>query len=404
MKRKKEARFAAKAEQEKAAAEAAAKEQKEQERKQREKEARKKREQQQKEAAAHVAKKQAEKEAAATEGTGAENERIRKLEKMMEEMMKERREDKEKMKELQQELESKGSTAGSQAAAAEEEQEEPKEEATGGTTPAAAAEEEEDPEKGSRGPTGEDNYVKGQGRGQEKGSWFAVYSFQGQRYQWKWCEGTKYWYYYDGPNAVWLRQSKDSKGKEKCEARAKQLDDYVPPPGAPATRRVTTREELRVPDKDGEVVRVTRQSDLANEMQMPRVLRMKHGVKSDDLGDPTIEGLYRMYHDPKCLPIIKKQAAGLLIGLNAYPDDKTNVESAGLIDPDAQQRALSPGLTSIAPTQEINPRYEGDLWKDCVEASSEDRPRRPMDTYDAKMSPDDNERRCCSKGTGSPAC
>ena len=69
--------------------------------------------------------------------------------------------------------------------------------------------------------------MKGQGRGQEKGSWFAVYSFQGKRYQWKWCEGTKFWYYYDGPTAMCLRQSKDPKGREKCETQAKQLDDYV---------------------------------------------------------------------------------------------------------------------------------------------------------------------------------
>ena len=28
-------------------------------------------------------------------------------------------------------------------------------------------------------------------------------------------------------NARWLRQTKDSKGKEKCEAQAKQMDEYV---------------------------------------------------------------------------------------------------------------------------------------------------------------------------------
>ena len=141
--------------------------------------------------------------------------------------MKERKADNPRIEELKQEVESKGSTAGSQAPTADED----KEQATEGTTPAgaAAAEEEEDPERGARGPTGEDNYVKGQGRGQEKGSWFAVYSFQAKRYQWKWCEGTKFWYYYDGPNAVWLKQSKDPEGKEKskCEGQAKQLDDHV---------------------------------------------------------------------------------------------------------------------------------------------------------------------------------
>ena len=127
------------------------------------------------------------------------------------------------IEELQQEVESKASAAGSQAPTVDED----KEEATEGATPAgtAAEEEEEDPERTARGPTGEDTYVKG--RGQEQGSWFAVYSFQRRRYQWKWIEGAKFWYYYDNPDAVWLRQSNDSKGKEKCEAQAKQLEDYV---------------------------------------------------------------------------------------------------------------------------------------------------------------------------------
>ena len=63
----------------------------------------------------------------------------------------------EEMMELQQEVESKGSAAGSQAPTVDE----GKEEATEGATPAGTAA----AEKG-RGPspTGEDNYVKGQGR------------------------------------------------------------------------------------------------------------------------------------------------------------------------------------------------------------------------------------------------
>eukprot|EP00439_Symbiodinium_sp_Y106_P001784 s1132_g1.t1 len=210
------------------AAAAAAEEKKRQE----EKAAAEEEERKKKEAAAEEKKKQAEKkqaeeeEAAAASGS-ADSERIKSFEKLIEEMMKERKADKARIEELKQEVESKGSTAGSQAPTADED----KEQATEGTTPAgaAAAEEEEDPERGARGPTGEDNYVKGQGRGQEKGSWFAVYSFQAKRSQWKWCEGTKFWYYYDGPNAVWLKQSKDPEGKEKskCEGQAKQLDDHV---------------------------------------------------------------------------------------------------------------------------------------------------------------------------------
>ena len=90
---------------------------------------------------------------------------------MMEEMIKESKKDKARIEELQQEVDSRGSAAGSQA------------------------EEEEDLECTTRGPTGEETYVKGQGRGPEQGSWSAVYSFQGRRYQWKWVEATKFWHY-----------------------------------------------------------------------------------------------------------------------------------------------------------------------------------------------------------------
>ena len=90
--------------------------------------------------------------------------------------MKERKADKARIEELQQEVESRGSAAGSQAAATEEEQEEQTTE--GATTQAAAADQEEDPEKTVRGPFSEDTFAKGQGRGQEQESWFAVYGFQ----------------------------------------------------------------------------------------------------------------------------------------------------------------------------------------------------------------------------------
>ena len=61
---------------------------------------------------------------------------------------------------------------------------------------------------------------------------------------------------------------------------------------------------------------------------MPLVLRMKHVVKSPDLGNPTIEELFRMYHESK-IPVIRKQAAELIIKLNANPDDPANKTSAG---------------------------------------------------------------------------
>ena len=49
---------------------------------------------------------------------------------------------------------------------------------------------------------------------------------------------------------------------------------------------------------------------------MPTVLRMKQTVPSDDLGNPTIEQLYRMYNDESSIPIVRQQAE-LIVKLNA---------------------------------------------------------------------------------------
>ena len=59
----------------------------------------------------------------------------------------------------------------------------------------------------------------------------------------------------------------------------------MPPLEVPATRRVTTRENMRLPDREGEVIFVSGRSRFADENGMPRVLKMKHKVKSSDLAD-----------------------------------------------------------------------------------------------------------------------
>ena len=231
LKRKKEAHYAAKAEEEKAAAEAAAREQKEQERKQREKEAKKKREQEQKAAAAHVAKKQAEREEAEAAAKGKESsssqedDRIKKLEKMMESLLEERAKDKEKIKELEEEVRSRtGSqgTAEEEPAAAAEEQ-----------TPAAGKEEKpgtQDPHLSAVGPINEGSFAKGKGREDcfaNEGDWFAVYSFQGTNYQWKWNEKTQYWYWFRGTGQGWAKGTKDRAGKQKCQAQEKMRNEWL---------------------------------------------------------------------------------------------------------------------------------------------------------------------------------
>ena len=143
---------------------------------------------------------------------------------------------------------------------------------------------------------------------------------------------------------------------------------------------MTTQERFRLPHKDGEVLFVTGRSQLADENRMPQVLRMKHTVKSSDLGGPTIEGLYQMYHDPHSRPIIKKQAAGLIIKPNANPDDPQHMAAANVGMSDEPQRSQSPGSTSMAPTEEINSKFEG--------ASGRTALRRSMDTFNAKGSSD----------------
>ena len=66
---------------------------------------------------------------------------------------------------------------------------------------------------------------------------------------------------------------------------------------------------------DGPVLEVSG-SPHADELQLPRMLRMKTAVE-DPLGSTTIAGLIRAANDETLLPIISKSAAGTLIRLNS---------------------------------------------------------------------------------------
>ena len=143
----------------------------------------------------------------------------------MESLLEERAKDKEKIKELEEEVRSRtGSqgTAEEEPAAAAEEQ-----------TPAAGKEEKpgtQDPHLSAVGPINEGSFAKGKGREDcfaNEGDWFAVYSFQGTNYQWKWNEKMQYWYWFRGTGQGWAKGSKDRAGKQKCQAQEKMRDDWL---------------------------------------------------------------------------------------------------------------------------------------------------------------------------------
>ena len=162
----------------------------------------------------------------------------------------------------------------------------------------------------------------------------------------------------------WRRQRFEAQGR----ARDRGTDDdgdqrpgprEMPPPQVPPACRVTAHEETRLPHREGEVLRVIGRSQFANQMKMPSVLRMKHTVPSDDLGNPTTEQLYHMYNDASSIPIVRQQAAALIIQLNALPTDAINMANAGLIPPGQHDRAQSQASTSTSPAEDINPGFQG---------------------------------------------
>ena len=133
----------------------------------------------------------------------------------------------------------------------------------------------------------------------------------------------------------------------------------MPPPQAPPARRVTAHEETRLPHSEGEVLRVTGRSRFANQMRMPLVLRMKHTVPSDDPGNPTIEQLYRMYNDESSIPIVRQQAAELIVKLNALPTDEINMLVSPRPDNTIGLRRQLRLRHHPPRTEDINPGFQG---------------------------------------------
>ena len=128
----------------------------------------------------------------------------------------------------------------------------------------------------------------------------------------------------------------------------------MPPPSVPTTGKARAQDRSDLPHADGEILRVSGRTSHANTWRMPMVLRMKHKVPSKDLNDPTIEGLYRAFHDPSTLPVVKHAVTDLIIKLGANPDDDMNMKHAGVSAVGAAVREASPGATSAAPTEQIN--------------------------------------------------
>ena len=136
---------------------------------------------------------------------------------------------------------------------------------------------------------------------------------------------------------------------------------------------------------------------------------MKHRLKSDDLGDPTIEQLFQMCHDSSSLPIIiKKQAAELIIKLNANPDDPTNMASAGIVVASEPQHepatpmeeagsgpARTPGRTASRPPQKVQ---HDEQWTPSITRAV------PISIQQATaLRGRETQRAPAGKATGSPA-
>ena len=79
------------------------------------------------------------------------------------------------------------------------------------------------------GPVDEESFTKGQGKKEfaNEGDWFAVYSFQGNHYQWKWNANTEYWYWFAGQGKGWVKGNKDEAGMKKCQSQAEQRDKWM---------------------------------------------------------------------------------------------------------------------------------------------------------------------------------
>ncbi|CAE7233872.1 unnamed protein product [Symbiodinium sp. CCMP2592] len=137
----------------------------------------------------------------------------------------------------------------------------------------------------------------------------------------------------------------------------------MPPPSNLPTRKSHRQTGYSAAHPDGEPLRVSGRAAYSDQMQLPPVLRMKTRVPESDLDNPTIEEIIRMYHAPNTLSIIRKKAAGVIIAMSANPDDDVNMRAAGVTVPHTENtgtgRAASPGSTSAATQERINPHAPG---------------------------------------------
>ncbi|CAE7222918.1 GABBR2 [Symbiodinium sp. CCMP2592] len=135
----------------------------------------------------------------------------------------------------------------------------------------------------------------------------------------------------------------------------------MPPPSNLPTRKSHRQTGYSAAHPDGEPLMVSGRAEYSDRMRLPSVLRMKTRVPESDLDNPTIEDIIRMYHAPNTLSIIRKKAAAVIIAMGANPDDDINMRAAGVTVPHTGNtgtgRAASPGSTSAATQERINPQF-----------------------------------------------
>ncbi|CAE7806513.1 JNK [Symbiodinium sp. CCMP2592] len=135
----------------------------------------------------------------------------------------------------------------------------------------------------------------------------------------------------------------------------------MPPPSNLPTRKSHRQTGYGAAHPDGEPLMVSGRAEYSDRMRLPSVLRMKTRVPESDLDNPTIEDIIRMYHAPNTLSIIRKKAAAVIIAMGANPDDDINMRAAGVTVPHTGNagtgRAASPGSTSAATQERINPQF-----------------------------------------------
>ncbi|CAE7475642.1 unnamed protein product [Symbiodinium sp. CCMP2592] len=117
----------------------------------------------------------------------------------------------------------------------------------------------------------------------------------------------------------------------------------MPPPSSLPTRKSHRQTGYSAAHPDGEPLMVSGRAEYSDRMRLPSVLRMKTRVPESDLDNPT------------------KKAAAVIIAMGANPDDDINMRAAGVTVPHTGNtgtgRAASPGSTSAATQERINPQF-----------------------------------------------